>query len=138
MPILARVPPVLKICPPVEDAALNQLFADAWPQHTTTDFRPLLACALFYACAFEHDRLVGFAKVVGDGRVHGFLLDPTVAADRQGHGIGRSLVMLCCDEARLRGIEWLHVDFVPGLAGFYAACGFATTTAGLRNLRQSA
>jgi tRNA(Met) C34 N-acetyltransferase TmcA len=62
-------------------------------------------------------------------------LDPTVAADRQRRGIGKSLVELCSDEARRRSIEWLHVDFVPELTHFYATCGFTITTAGLRNLR---
>ena len=129
------VPLVLKICPPVQNPEINALFASAWPQHKPTDFEPLLVSALFYVCAFEHDRLVGFAKVIGDGGVHGFLLDPTVAADRQRRGIGKSLVELCSDEARRRDIEWLHVDFAPELANFYSACGFATTSAGLRNLR---
>jgi GNAT superfamily N-acetyltransferase len=95
----------------------------------------MLKRALVYVCAYEGKRLVGFAKVIGDGGVHGFLLDPTVAPDRQRQGIGRRLVAKCATEARRRGAEWLHVDFEPQLARFYAACGFASTPAGLLNLK---
>jgi len=36
--------------------------------------------------------------------------------------------------ARERGAEWLHVDFEPHLEGFYRACGFRPTEAGLIRL----
>lgn len=125
----------LKISPCVSSQALNGLFASAWPDHTTIDFRPILERALVYVCAFEDDQLVGFAKVISDGGIHGFLLDPTVTTDRQRSGIGRKLVMTCIEEARNRGVEWLHVDYVPALMPFYNSCGFRHTEAGLLNLK---
>lgn len=126
----------LKVGPPVGSDELNALFAGAWPDHQQTDFRPILAHALVYVCAYEGERLVGFVKVVGDGGRHGFLLDPTVASDRRRKGIGRQLVNRCAEEARRRGVEWLHVDHGPQLRKFYGACGFSPTEAGLRNLRK--
>jgi GNAT superfamily N-acetyltransferase len=126
---------VLKICPPVSSEELNALFTSAWRGHQTTAMGPLLEHALFYVCAYDGEKLIGFAKVVGDGGVHGFLLDPTVAPTRQRNGIGRSLVQACANEARQQGIEWLHVDFEPGLEGFYLSCGFSPTKAGVLNLR---
>jgi GNAT superfamily N-acetyltransferase len=142
----------------VQSKELNALFASAWPgrrgavlpvrqaqgPERSRGLRPTQAgCsktaplrqALVYVCAYEGKRLVGFAKVVGDGGVHGFLLDPTVAPDRQRKGIGRRLVARCAEEARRRGVEWLHVDFESRLAKFYRACGFSLTNAGLFNLK---
>jgi len=127
---------VLKVCPQVKNEALDVLFASAWAGHRNAKIRPLLAQALVYVCAYEGKRLVGFAKVVGDGGVHGFLLDPTVAPDRQRKGIGKRLVARCAEEARRRGVEWLHVDYEPSLKAFYQACGFRHTEAGLRNLKE--
>lgn len=124
-----------QISPQVGSEDLNSLFAAAWPEHTAIDFQPLLERALVYVCAFENDRLIGFAKIVGDGGIHGFLLDPTVAPDRQRHGIGKELVQQCAEESRRRGIEWLHVDYVPELKPFYEACGFRSTQAGLLRLK---
>src|ERR1051325_2689567 len=97
-----------RISPPVTNQVLNALFADVWPNHRRTNFQPLLRRAVVYVCAYEGERLVGFAKGIGDGGVHGFLLDPTVALDRQRRGIGRKLVEVCVRESRRLGIEWLH------------------------------
>jgi len=125
-----------KVSPPVKNAKLNALFASAWPDHRRQKLQPLLRQALVYVCAYEGKTLVGFAKVVGDGGVHGFLLDPTVHPDWQRRGIGRKLVERCVQESRRRGIKWLHVDYAPTLAPFYRACGFSSTRAGLRNLKR--
>lgn len=130
------MPYTLKVCPPARSPELNALFASAWPKHRTVNTRPLLRHALVYVCAYEGRKLIGFAKIVGDGGVHGFLLDPTVAPEHQRKGIGRRLVVKCAEEARRRGVEWLHVDFEPKLARFYRACGFSPTTAGLWNLEK--
>ena len=127
---------VLKICPAVRSEDLNALFASAWPNHRPVDAQPLLKRALVYVCAYEGKRLIGFAKVIGDGGVHGFLLDPTVAPARQRRGLGRKLVEKCAQESRRRGVEWLHVDYEPRLGKFYRACGFLPTQAGLRNLKR--
>ncbi len=123
-----------RISSPVKNRELNALIASAWPNHRRKNLQPVLRRALIYVCAYEGSRLVGFAKVIGDGGVHGFLLDPTVAPDRQRKGIGRKLVAKCVQESRRHGIEWLHVDFEAKLAPFYRACGFSSTRAGLRNL----
>jgi len=126
---------MLKVSPAVNDEELNALFTSAWPGHQKAGFRVLLERAMFYVCAYEGQRLVGFVKVIGDGGVHGFLLDPTVVQDRQRRGIGRCLVTRCVEEARRRGLEWLHVDFEPQLKPFYEACGFRHTEAGIQNLQ---
>ena len=126
----------LKISPPVRDEELNALFASAWPDHRAKDMQPILERALVFVCAYDGNKLIGFAKVIGDGGVHGFLLDPTVVPDHQRKGIGRRLVEKCAEESRRRGVEWLHVDFEPRLAKFYAACGFSPTKAGLRNVQE--
>jgi GNAT superfamily N-acetyltransferase len=121
--------------PPIDNAALNLLFADAWPDHRTVDFVPILTRSLTYIEAFAVLTLVGFVNVAWDGGVHAFLLDTTVHPRWQHQGIGQTLVAHALQSARARGIHWLHVDYEPQLSGFYAACGFRPTLAGLINLR---
>ena len=116
--------------------ALNALFADAWLDHTSRDFSPVLSHSLGYVCAMADGVLIGFANIAWDGAKHAFLLDPTVRSDFQRQGIGTALVRHAAELARSKGVEWLHVDYEPRLAKFYAQCGFRTTEAGLLNLKE--
>ena len=95
----------------------------------------VLPRSLAYVGAFEVQRLVGFVNVAWDGGVHAFLLDACVHADFQRQGIATALVRRAAEVARDRGAAWLHVDFEPHLEGFYRACGFRLTAAGLIDLR---
>jgi GNAT superfamily N-acetyltransferase len=126
----------LRVCPPVGTKELNALFASVWPDHPSGDMQPILERALVYVCAYDEGKLIGFAKVVGDGGIHGFLLDPMVAPKWQRKGIGKRLVQACIEESRRKGVQWLHVDFEPHLRHFYTACGFSSTNAGLLRLDQ--
>lgn len=120
--------------PPLTDAQLNALFAAAWPACVPRAFGPVLAKSLTYCGAFRGDELVGFVNVAGDGGAHAFLLDPTVHPVYRRRGLGLALVRRAVELARASGAEWLHVDYAPGLASFYAAAGFRPTAAALLRL----
>lgn len=126
------------ISPPVSDDQLNALFATAWDDHQPADFQRALAHSLAWVCAWDGERLVGFVKLIWDGGNHAFLLDTTVHRDVQHRGIGTRLVTEALAVARQHGVEWVHVDYEPHLHGFYTACGFRPTQAGLVNLREDA
>ncbi len=129
------MPVTYQISPSVENTALNALFSAAWDAHQLTDFEAKHRYSLLYVCAFAGDRIVGYVNAAWDGGVHAFLLDTTVHPDYQHQGIGSRLVREAADAAKIRGIEWLHVDFEPHLTDFYRACGFVHTEAGLMNLK---
>lgn len=120
----------------VNNDALNALFADAWRDHAPRDFSVVLSQNLGHVCAIADGDLVGFVNVAWDGDKHAFLLDPTVRSDFQRQGIGTHLVRHAIDLAKSKDVEWLHVDYEPHLAEFYAKCGFGTTKAGLMNLNK--
>jgi GNAT superfamily N-acetyltransferase len=126
-----------RINPPITNIELNTLFSAAWTDHQPSDFHPVLNHSLAYIGAYDAGRLVGFINLAWDGGIHAFLLDTTVHLDAQRQGIGSELVRRAVDVARERGIEWLHVDFEPHLLGFYRACGFRQTEAGLMRLKGS-
>jgi GNAT superfamily N-acetyltransferase len=121
--------------PPLTDAELNALFAAAWPDHAQARFGPVLDRSLVWVAAWRDNQLVGFVNVATDGGAHAFLLDPTVHPTAQRHGVGRRLVAAAIDQARIAGIEWVHVDYEAHLDGFYRRCGFQPTAAGLLRLR---
>jgi GNAT superfamily N-acetyltransferase len=90
--------------------------------------------SLVHLGAYDGDRLIGYVNVATDGRSHAFLLDPTVHPDYGRRGLGTLLVRRATEMSRERGAQCLHVDFEPHLDGFYKACGFQPTLAGLIRL----
>lgn len=123
-----------RISPPISNEALNALFATAWQGHSDSDFAPILQRSLAYVCAYDGETLVGFVNLAWDGGIHAFLLDTTVHVKYQRQGIGIALVKKALEVAKAKGLEWVHVDYEPHLDGFYKACGFKETKAGLVNL----
>ncbi|MCX5516949.1 GNAT family N-acetyltransferase [Kaistia defluvii] len=113
---------------------LDRLWQVAWGQPGPGDPGAILSRSLVHLGAYSAARLVGFVNVAWDGGVHAFLLDPCVDPSFRRLGIGTKLVRRAADLARERGALWLHVDFEPHLAGFYRACGFRPTQAGLMRL----
>ena len=65
-----------KTNPPLTSADLNALFSAGRHAPETSDWQPVLARSLVYLCAYDGERLIGFANVAWDGRAHAFLLDP--------------------------------------------------------------
>ncbi|WP_438010131.1 GNAT family N-acetyltransferase [Sorangium sp. So ce321] len=123
-----------RTCPVVSNDELNELFAASWPAHEPTDFERKHAHSLAFVCAFADGRLIGYVNLAWDGGIHAFVLDTTVHPAHRRRGVGRELVSGAAAVARERGMQWLHVDFEPHLAGFYRGCGFAPTEAGLMKL----
>ena len=121
---------------PATSRQLNDLFASSWEGHEWRDFEPVLGRSLGYICACRGDELIGFVNLAWDGGSHAFILDTTVHPNFRRRGVGRRLVKLAVEVARERGVEWVHVDFEPHLRGFYQACGFRPTEAGLLRLNK--
>lgn len=126
---------VYLVSPAVGNDELNALFAASWDEHSWTDFDAVLNRSLAFICAYRAGRLIGFVNLVWDGARHVFLLDTTVRRDLRGQGVGRELIQRAAEVSRRRGAEWLHVDYEPGLRGFYKSCGFRPTEAGILRLR---
>lgn len=119
----------------VDVPALGRLREAAWGEPDDGHRWPaVLTRSLTWVTAHDRERLVGFVNVAWDGGAHAFLLDTSVYPDAQRRGIGSGLVREAVQAARAEGAHWLHVDFEPHLAGFYAACGFQPTAAGLLRL----
>jgi GNAT superfamily N-acetyltransferase len=90
--------------------------------------------SLVHLGAYKAGRLVGYVNVATDGSGHAFLLDPTVHRDVQRRGLGTLLVRRAVEISGERGGQFVHVDYEPHLDGFYKACGFTPTLAGLIRL----
>lgn len=113
------------------EAHFSALWQAAWDTEWTGDLPRILERSLAHLCAYDEQDLVGYINIAWDGGAHAFLLDPMVHPAYRHRGIGSTLVRHATDLARQRGARWLHVDYEPHLDGFYKACGFRPTAAGL-------
>ena len=116
------------------DAELARIWPGAWGNSWSGAIGSILERSLVHVCAYDAGQLIGFVNVAWDGGIHAFLLDTTVAVTHQRRGIAREMVRFATEASRERGAEWLHVDYEPKLDGFYKACGFRPTLAGLMRL----
>jgi len=126
--------PELRINPFPSPDEFAALWAAAWDGAQAPDFTGILPRSLAHVGAYAENRLIGFVNVAWDGGIHAFILDTCVHPDLRRQGIATQLVMEATRIARERGAEWLHVDYEPHLQGFYHACGFRPTEAGLIQL----
>jgi predicted N-acetyltransferase YhbS len=128
-----------RISPPLGNIILNRLYTAVWPEHHEREFQRVLERSVTYVGAFNpDDELVGFVYVAWDGGAHAFLLEPTVLPAYRNRGIGSELIRHAAREAADAGAEWLHVDYAPALARYYAASGFTPSQAGVMRLQRSA
>ncbi|WP_457325856.1 GNAT family N-acetyltransferase [Roseateles sp. P5_E11] len=127
-----------KLSPPLGDLELNELFSASWANHCPATFQPVLRSSMAYVCAYRGAELVGYVNVAWDGKTHAFVLDPTVHPSCRRHGIGTALVLAALEQARARGVTWVHVDFEPDLREFYSRCGFRLSEAGVYNVAAEA
>ena len=125
----------IAVDPQLSDAQLDSLWRAAWGSPVGAYAQQVLPRSLTYIGAFDGERLVGFVNVAWDGSVHAFLLDTCVDPQFQRQGIATRIVWEAARIAGERGAHWLHVDFEPHLEGFYRACGFGATAAGLIRLK---
>ena len=123
-----------KISPEIDNTSLNKLFSESWVDYTTRSFE-YLHNSLFYVCCYDENELVGFINIASDGYLHAFILDVTVSPGYRRKGIGTELIQKAITDCKIKGIEWVHVDYVEHLETFYYKCGFKDTKAGLINLK---
>jgi GNAT superfamily N-acetyltransferase len=127
----------IRIDPHPSAEAFDALWLAGWGTPRTGP-PPRWEMSLVHLGAYADERLVGYVNVATDGGGHAFLLDPTVHPDFRGRGLGTLLVRRATEIAHERGARWLHVDYEPHLDGFYRACGFTPTMAGLIRLDREA
>ena len=127
-----------KISEPVSDLDLNELFAASWTNHHVVEFQTVLRSSMAYVCAYQGEKLIGYINAAWDGRTHAFILDTTVHPDHRRGGIGKALVVHALEQARIRGVAWVHVDYESHLREFYAQCGFRPSEAGVLNVHSEA
>ena len=84
--------------------------------------------SMFLSAAICDNKVVGFARIVGDNSTHGLLCDVVVHPDYQRKGIGKNLTNSLKEKVynMLDDKEQFLIELLPaaGKKDFYLACGF--------------
>ena len=74
--------------------------------------------------AFDGDRLVGFGRVVSDGKLHAMIYEMIILPEYQGQGIGRQILHLLVQKCLDANIRDIQLYCARGNRGFYEKYGF--------------
>lgn len=90
----------------------------------------------FHLCAFDGERLVGYAAVVGNGVTDAYIQDVMVHPDCQRQGVGSQLMERVLTRLKAEGVYMVSVIYgEETLRPFYEKFGFFTMLAGQREMR---
>ncbi len=102
--------------------------------YDTTGWGPLDRAASFYEDAlsgswavcsvYDDGQLIGFGRVISDGRLHAFITEMIVAPSHQGKGIGQSIIEKLLASCHSAGITDIQLFAAQGKEGFYLKHGF--------------
>jgi GNAT superfamily N-acetyltransferase len=108
----------LVVRPPTVDEYQTLRRSTGWTMQPDEAVRQGLDKALYSVCALVSGRVVGCARVVGDGALYFYIQDLIVLREHQGRGIGRMMMD--------RVMAWLDVNAGPdAFIGLMVAKGYS-------------
>jgi GNAT superfamily N-acetyltransferase len=79
--------------------------------------------------AYVDGELVGFGRVITDGRMHAMIYEVIVDPAHQQQGYGTRIVGLLVDKCLAAGIHDIQLFSAPGKRSFYEKLGFVARSA---------
>lgn len=89
------------------------------------DFSATLKGSWLLCAAYSGDILVGFGRVISDGRMHAFVTEVMVQPSFQGQGIGKEIVKILVRGCIERDVRDIQLFCAEGKRTFYERLGFA-------------
>ncbi len=119
-------------------AQVRQLLIDTgWEKRVSGPqrFERMIQGANRTIVALEKSRIVGFGRALFDGASNGYISTVAVAADRQGHGIGRMLVQKLMEVDDPDQITWV-LRAGRGSVPFWERMGFRKSETAMEIVRK--
>lgn len=101
-----------------------------WGVREESIVKEALQNTVYSVCAFDGERIVGFARLIGDKTIFLYLQDVMVLPDYQGQGIGTMLlekiVAKIHEVKKISPTLRVYLGASKGCEGFYKRFGFIT------------
>jgi GNAT superfamily N-acetyltransferase len=83
-----------------------------------------LSASWYMVSAYDGDLLVGFGRILSDGKLHALITEMIVLPEYQGRGIGRRILKYITDICLVHEIRDIQLFAAKGKAGFYEKYGY--------------
>lgn len=93
-------------------------------QFTPGEIHTSLAASWYMLSAYDGEKLVGFGRIISDGKMHALITEMIVLPGYQGQGIGKSIILELTDVCIKHEIRDIQLFSAKGKAGFYEKYGF--------------
>lgn len=107
---------------------IKLLKSAGWKVLSTSQHQKALDNSMIVVVAYDEDKVIGLARIVGDSSTHGLLCDVVVLPEYQGKGIGKRILNNLILEVKnnLNKDEEFLIELLPanGKRDFYIKCGF--------------
>jgi ribosomal protein S18 acetylase RimI-like enzyme len=109
-------------------AQFRELFmATGWNQEyqlTPEDLIAAITHSEFTVSVYAHGKLIGFGRVLTDGKMHAMIYEVIVTPDYQRQGIGTRIVDRLVKKCLEANIHDIQLFCAPGKQSFYEKLGF--------------
>jgi ribosomal protein S18 acetylase RimI-like enzyme len=93
-------------------------------QLTADEIYGSLPASWYMVSVYDGDKLVGFGRVLSDGKLHALITEMIVLPDYQGRGIGKEILSYITAVCREHEIRDIQLFAAKGKAGFYEKYGY--------------
>jgi len=99
-----------------------------WGGIRLSQAQQLLANSLHGVTAYDGDKAIGMARIIGDGVLNAYIQDVVIAPDYRGQGVGKAILLALIADMR----QSIPADCTVGLMaakgqeGFYSSFSFIT------------
>lgn len=113
---------------PEKDAFFKLYESTGWNEEyklTADEIFDCLSASWYMVSAYDEDRLVGFGRVLSDGKLHALITEMIVLPDYQGQGIGKAIIEFITSICLKHEIRDIQLFSAKGKAGFYEKYGYS-------------
>ncbi|MCP4220525.1 MAG: GNAT family N-acetyltransferase [bacterium] len=79
----------------------------------------------FMVSVYESSHLVGFGRIISDGKLHALITEVIVLPAHQGQGIGKEVMKRLLEKCKSADIRDIQLFSAKDKAGFYEKFGFS-------------
>jgi GNAT superfamily N-acetyltransferase len=112
---------------PGKDAFFLLYESTSWNKEyrlTPEEIYDCLPASWYMVSVYDDGRLVGFGRILSDGKMHALITEMIVLPEYQGRGIGKRILQYITDICLEHEIRDIQLFAARGKAGFYEKYGY--------------